>query len=674
MILRFCLSMLDEPHSDPDVERWFSELSQSEETKEIVNTNTKAGYSAIYYAVKMGNIEAVKKLVTLGANLNGQYDGLTLRDVVLQELVRYASREKTDSKNEEDIYKKYQEIEKFLHTQQITFNNKLLIKFIERMAEKEKKDSQFWVESLMKKKGHKLSQGYCFGVAYMGGQALLLEERDAKGNLVHFDNFKHRIARMILFAKKDLYRDIEISRHKRILLVELEKSELKSQRGEKIFPKSMLFEEEYTVPALSYEDRINLEIDPFLEGISLFQDADEHPDLWDEWDWSTSQPAVPALELVPNVALEEQGGGAVIVDQFSGDYNKPKDLIDLLSEIKNIATRPPQYKHPIVLKLGANRHGITVGYDPIKEQWHYIDANHPDKLYRAYTDTHSIAKDIKLGFTNNLEDLKVDILSTAAHAKEMQEKIIDPLHKSKAYKTHGFFARHETTTLGVGVALLLTGGVVSIVPTIGLPMLMIVGIASIGIGSILDNVITSAPKKKDAQMVKKHLTISIEEYEEKQKIKNKNAEVSQSTTASLYSDSFKAIELDEKKKLIEQKQNQLTEPLLQQDSSLSERKSVKQKEEKDDVLVGLEDLDDMELVNEARKFYLQDKATIDENDILVSGLFKFIQEAIRRKIESPNSFPIKNMIGFIAHPNKGKVEALLDQALKCVITPIVNTQ
>src|SRR5579863_6046232 len=84
IINNLCWGLIANPRFDKLIEQSFSKL---EARPELVNSKTLAGYSAIYYAVKMGDLEVINRLIKLGANLNELYEGLSLRDLAQQEII-----------------------------------------------------------------------------------------------------------------------------------------------------------------------------------------------------------------------------------------------------------------------------------------------------------------------------------------------------------------------------------------------------------------------------------------------------------------------------------------------------------------------------------------------------------------------------------------------------------
>src|SRR5580704_4332127 len=93
LILNLCLALVSQ---EPElIGAWMDLLSQRLQTlsvddaKKLINLKTNAGYSAIYYAVTMGNADIFHELVDNGADLTTRYDNdLTLRDIMLRKITK----------------------------------------------------------------------------------------------------------------------------------------------------------------------------------------------------------------------------------------------------------------------------------------------------------------------------------------------------------------------------------------------------------------------------------------------------------------------------------------------------------------------------------------------------------------------------------------------------------
>lgn len=482
---------------------------------EIINAKTKAGYSLIYYAVKTGNA-SIFSILQEDANLKEKYDDLTLRDIIRQRnhttLSLLIDEELKKAKIEWDATR------------------------YEKQTKKED-GSQAWIIAPIMRVGfEKKSEGYCFGVANMGAQAILLEDRDDQKELVHFDNFVKRV-NLLDQERGRLYQYIENAKHKRILLVEKAKAEVKEPEAPQEKKKWQREIDNMVDRQLSDIEKKYLEMEPFLNGVEVYQQIYQHPDLYPH---TRTQHHVAGMELVPNIELEKNGG-AVTADyfMFHGEDGK---FLQLLRRIKDLADNG-DYNAPIVLQLSENMHSITIAYDPIKNGWINVDANRPKKMKSGHTDE-EIAKLVEeqLSLNNyvSMKQIRVAILSTAARADEIHRKIIKPLHNSDIYKSNilklqkekeSFFKRHKKAFLVVGGILLgaalIVGGVFSggILPAVVLGVAGVtVAVGSSVLGattSIFDYFDQKKSSKKDVNpdenyLQKQHLEMATKQYEKQQ--------------------------------------------------------------------------------------------------------------------------------------------------------------
>ncbi len=504
LILNLCLALVSQ---EPElIGAWMDLLSQRLQTlsvddaKKLINLKTNAGYSAIYYAVTMGNADIFHELVDNGADLTTRYDNdLTLRDIMLRKITKNVGNDP------------YHDILAYLFEKGIGYDPESLKKFKDL-----KHNAQSWLINPLQQKGYQKSEGFCFGVANMGAQAFLLEERDEQGNLVHLNNFANRVNR--LYESRNIFDEIEQSKHKRILLINLAKKDEQIEI-EKICDKY-----------LNDMDKKNLEMEPFFDGVEVYQQLFQHEDMMlEKRDWFS------AMKLVPNLALEEKGG-AVIVDRFSGNYDKLEDLKALFFRIEEIAKKK-QHKSPIVLVLSANEHAITIGYDPVKQTWRNIDANCPGKMKDTNTTdrvAQNVQKQLQTSFNAKDLNLTVNILSTAANAENTRKNIITLLHNSKEWKNkhkHKFFALDKEDIMLIAGILLLGSGLIAasiltggILPAAMTTVMLVSGGIIAAMGFIFG--VASVGRSKlepESDNIAKHLKTSVEDYKNKQKEKKKQS-------------------------------------------------------------------------------------------------------------------------------------------------------
>ncbi len=245
----------------------------------------------------------------------------------------------------------------------------------------------------MKKLGYKSNDsGICFGLSHMGLQAILSKD---------LNTFDERL--------KSIAQDI--------------------RNG-------------YT---LTERDRNSLRITNFLDGVEIYFQSREHPELFEPDKVPKTQRdkiSTATAPLVISLEIEKQGGLEECAS-FSGVYNN-EELTDYFQSLKkSIENSDPPYKNPVAFELGNVNHSISVGYDPIEKKWIFIDAN---SLPIQYLDNDAdIAKAVIGGFANDPKlDEKV-IFSTTAYAthenKDSFSKIMSQWIESSSWKK-----LHEVST------------------------------------------------------------------------------------------------------------------------------------------------------------------------------------------------------------------------------------
>lgn len=202
------------------------------------------------------------------------------------------------------------------------------------------------------------SEGVCFGVAHMGKQAILSED---------IDSFNHHIQTLIE-AKK--------------------------------------------TKTVNSDQRV--EISAFFDGIELYFQSNRYPSLYEEDDRPKHQDTLSAAQYVSSEALEAKGG-SVKLSSFSGYYT-PKDLVDYLRTLRESID---QYKctSSVALVLNNCIHAITIGFDPKKQKWIFVDANDlpiktnidsdeilANKILKAFSANDHVVFNSKLYITGNSKD------------------------------------------------------------------------------------------------------------------------------------------------------------------------------------------------------------------------------------------------------------------------------
>lgn len=243
------------------------ELQNHPNKTNLVNRKTAAGYTAIYYAIKKGNYKLIEQLISLGADLHATYDGFSLRDLVQQEIIKG---------NDPQLYMAIDQLLEKHHVKMNETESKRTR--LNQLNGQDKEYTQHELTDLFVKNNYqKISKGYCNGVAWMGAQAFLLEDRDNENNLVHLENYARRMNYIRENQDKQLARQIDFSEHKRILLVEAAKIKIKEEK----VPASQQqkYIDDYVEKSLDAHEKTNLEISPLLNGIELFQQVYQHNEL-----------------------------------------------------------------------------------------------------------------------------------------------------------------------------------------------------------------------------------------------------------------------------------------------------------------------------------------------------------------------------------------------------------
>ncbi|MBI2786650.1 MAG: hypothetical protein HYX60_10295 [Legionella longbeachae] len=195
-------------------------------------------------------------------------------------------------------------------------------------------------------------KGICFGFSHMAIQAILFKKRDEKNNLVELNVFKKRLKVIHTIREERFKQFINNAQNKR------KNSRIKT---EKLSPLEVKM----------------LDIPNFFEGIEIHQQSRSYPELFEKF--PQPQLAVESFPIVSPVNLDENP--IVNVNHFSGVYTR-NDLNDYFQTLRQ-ALKENKCDFPIALELSCNGHSITLGYDPLLDQWIFMDAN-KDKICHIY--------------------------------------------------------------------------------------------------------------------------------------------------------------------------------------------------------------------------------------------------------------------------------------------------
>lgn len=111
-----------------------------------------------------------------------------------------------------------------------------------------------------------------------------------------------------------------------------------------------------------------------FDGIKLFQNPQEHSEVFPPQDHGLNQCATPdqLIPLLTPIALEEQGGVTKLIDATGA--SSVTELQHYFDELKQIIDKQ-QIQDPIAFVMSSSKHSITVGYQPKSGTWVVINAN-----------------------------------------------------------------------------------------------------------------------------------------------------------------------------------------------------------------------------------------------------------------------------------------------------------
>ncbi len=187
---------------------------------------------------------------------------------------------------------------------------------------------------------------------------------------------------------------------------------------------------------LTEKERNLNRITHLLDGVELYFQASLYPHLFEKGKAPKTQSALLVAPLVMSIEIENQGG-LEKSSSFSGVYNE-KALIDYFESLRtSIENAQPPYEKPVALVLNNVNHAISVGFDPIKKQWIFIDANNiPTKYFSSVQD---IAKSVVGGFNESSNPDEKVIFTTSAYATHDNnpdfKKVIDDWKSSAPWKS-----------------------------------------------------------------------------------------------------------------------------------------------------------------------------------------------------------------------------------------------
>lgn len=302
-------------------------------------------------------------------------------------------------------------------------------------------DEQEWLLIRMEKIIKNLNKnGVCFGISAMGRNALLLSDLETFDTRLKYisnipeesfnavisdlnrkrleivkqvkkkigpktlteDETKQLLAdRNIQVKLADLVKVIDALITEGKLAPEFKTAEFERRKKMLLFNAFVQLKIEEKISQLPVEDRIQLDIPVFFEGLEATQQVSRYSHLFENDKVPSSRDSMGSFPLIAPQELENQGGIQKISEgSFSGIYDK-RELSNYFLSLKIAikAQKQPAIKEPIALVLKSGNHGITVGYDPEKDHWILIDANQLPS--RHYQTNGLIAEKVLTAFSQN---------------------------------------------------------------------------------------------------------------------------------------------------------------------------------------------------------------------------------------------------------------------------------
>src|SRR3989344_1661439 len=248
----------------------------------------------------------------------------------------------------------------------------------------------------MEKMGYQVDEnGMCFGFACMGMQAILADD---------LETYNRRLEALEKIPLENLVSDIDNIK-------------------KKVRAKQSLTEDE----------EIILSIPAFFDGVALYFHPDQYPSFFEK----ETRPRTQNAELTFPRALshklttQEEKEEKVNVEKagsFSGIYNLQK--LKGYFKILRTTIEEQKYNQPISFILVSSTHAVTVGYDPKRDCWQWIDASNAEEIK---TDD-KIAERVMNAFSEN----SITTFSTEVYCKKTEvdqvKKYLAACQEKKVWK------------------------------------------------------------------------------------------------------------------------------------------------------------------------------------------------------------------------------------------------
>ncbi len=216
----------------------------------------------------------------------------------------------------------------------------------------------------------------------------------------------------------------------------LKENELNRRKISLLYNLFVQHEIEKAMLSLSEEDRAQLDIPLFLQGIHVYQSSlSTYSHLLEDKDskGKNYQDIIAMSSLVISKQLEDEGDFKRL-RHFSGVYsvNEIAQYFKLFSQTQVQTTELIQ--EPLAFRLNSANHNIILGYNPEKSEWSFTNANKADLIYTSNTE--EIAKlifnayskiGLEIGFSQSSSNADITIFSTEIFCKAKDEKEYDRL-------------------------------------------------------------------------------------------------------------------------------------------------------------------------------------------------------------------------------------------------------
>lgn len=214
----------------------------------------------------------------------------------------------------------------------------------------------------MKQLGYEINEkGMCYGFAHMGMQAILADDLETYNRRLEI------IEKLRISSEEEVEEKIKNKILPKEISNEIKKIEEKIKNNIPPLTKMELVE-------LQKERDILLSIPAFFDGVALYYQIYKYPFLFKE----KTRPKIQNAELTFSHALPQKliikDGSKYNIEKlasFSGIYNQN----ELTAYFKTLFNALKECNQPISFVLSSTIHVVTIGYDPKKQTWQWIDSS-----------------------------------------------------------------------------------------------------------------------------------------------------------------------------------------------------------------------------------------------------------------------------------------------------------